>query len=255
MDNEYQLGSFVPRRPDSARPVIIIQARMNSTRLPGKVLLPLCGVPMVQGMLRRLSVLKERVPIILAISTHPNDTILMDVAATTGVAVIRGSEEDVLDRYVKAVASTSADTVVRLTADCPLSDPEMVDQALDLFYHLHVEYLSNSLRRTYPRGFDIEIMSRTALESAAREAVLHREREHVTPFIRNHPERFSQACFVSPEDFSSWRLTVDTKEDAEIVQHVLSKLGGSFTFETVKHVLEAHEEWRQINAHVQQKQD
>lgn len=255
MAEEYLLERSVPQRPPSSRPVIVVQARMSSTRLPGKVMLPLAGVPMVQRLLERLSSLKGNVPVILAISDKPSDTVMVPIAQSLGVRVFFGSEEDVLDRFASAVADVPADAIVRLTADCPLNDPAMVDRALDLFYHLGVDYLSNTLRRTYPRGFDIEIVSRSALMAAAREAKKVREREHVTPFILEHPERFRCACFIAKDDLSSWRLTVDTKDDAALVEKVLSELTGLFTYEMVRAVLLRHREWQRMNAHVQQKQD
>ncbi len=251
---EYSLAIPIPPRPSSARPVVIIQARMGSTRLPGKVMMPLNGVPMLQGMLKRLLVLQPRVPLILATTTQLRDQTLVDVAQKKGVAVFQGSEEDVLGRFAKAVATTSADAVVRLTGDCPLIDPTLIDAALDLFYHVPSEYLSNTLHRTYPRGFDIEIFSRSALERADQEAALPKEREHVTTYLISHPEKFSLANFALEEDLSAWRLTVDTEDDAALVALVLSHLGGSVSFERVRLLLRRHPEWRQMNAHVQQKQ-
>jgi spore coat polysaccharide biosynthesis protein SpsF len=255
MAEEYLLERSVPHRPSSSRPVILVQARMGSTRLPGKVMLPLAGVPMVQRLLERLSSLKSNVPVILAIPDKPADFVLVPVAQRLGVRVFSGSEEDVLDRFASAVAHDQVDAIVRLTADCPLIDPAMVDRALDLFYHLQVDYLSNTLHRTYPRGFDIEIVSRAAFMSAAREAKELRDREHVTPFILEHPERFTCACFIAKDDLSSWRLTVDTKDDVALVERVLSELTGPFSYEMVREVLLRHPEWQCMNAHVKQKQD
>jgi spore coat polysaccharide biosynthesis protein SpsF len=255
MEEEYTLTSTIPRRPASARPVVIIQARMGSTRLPGKVMLPMNGVPMLQGMLERLLCLQPHVPLLLATTTSPDDAVLAQVGERMGVLVFRGSEDDVLDRFAKAVATTPADTVVRLTADCPLTDPLMIDKALDLFYHVRPDYLSNTLRRTYPRGFDIEIFSREALEIASREAIHPREREHVTPYILTHSERFVLANFASAQDYSSWRLTVDTKEDFVLVERVLSALGKQGSFEMVTNLLDRHPEWQKMNAHVKQKQE
>jgi spore coat polysaccharide biosynthesis protein SpsF len=253
MAEEYVLRTPVPQRPPSSPSVIVVQARMGSTRLPGKVMLSLAGVPMVQRLLERLSSLKE--PVILAISNQPADQAMVPIARQFGATVFVGSENDVLDRFASAVASLPVKAIVRLTADCPLIDPGMVDSALDLFFHLHVDYLSNTLHRTYPRGFDIEIVSKEALVSAARDAKTPREREHVTPFILEHPERFRCACFVSSDDLSSWRLTVDTKEDAALIERILSELTEPFSYEMVREVLLRHPEWKHLNAHVKQKTD
>ena len=254
MASEYVLGETVPRRPPSSRPVIVVQARMGSTRLPGKVMLPLKGVPMVQRLLERLSSLKN-VPVVLATTELPADDCLGPIAQRSGVRLFRGSEEDVLGRFASAITGMSVDAIVRVTGDCPLTDPVMIDQALDLFYHLRVDYLSNTVHRTYPRGFDIEIISRTALMSAAEKARSRPEREHVTPFIYGRPKGFACVSFVAKDDMSSWRLTVDTKDDAELVERVLSELTGLFRYEDVREVLLRHPEWQQINAHVKQKQD
>jgi spore coat polysaccharide biosynthesis protein SpsF len=254
MEKEYSLNTDIPHRPASARPVVIVQARMGSTRLPGKVMMPMNGVPMLQGMLERLSSLQPAVPILLATTTLPHDQPLVEMARHSGVQVFRGSEEDVADRFAKAVATTPADTIVRLTGDCPLIDPSMVDTALDLFYHIHPDYLSNTLHRTYPRGFDIEIFSRKAIEIVAREAVSPRDREHVTKYIVSHPERFVLTNFAFAEDFSRWRLTVDTEDDFLLVELVLSNLGKTVSFERVKSLLFLHPEWQKMNVHVKQKQ-
>ena len=253
MAKEYILTDSIPRRPVSSRPVIVVQARMASTRLPGKVLRPLQGIPMVQRLLERLSSLGEAVPVILATTKHSTDSVLAALAHRCGVRVFRGSEEDVLGRFASAIADVPADAVVRLTADCPLIDSAMVDRALDLFYHLNVDYLSNTLHRTYPRGFDIEIISRTALLCADKEAQENKDREHVTPFIYEHPERFSCACFITEDDMSSWRLTVDTKDDEKLVDKVFLCATGPFRYEEIRTVLREHPQWQHINAHVKQK--
>lgn len=228
---------------------------MGSTRLPGKVMMLINGLPMLQGMLERLHQALPTSALLLATSTHPRDELLATMAESLGIRVFRGSEEDVLDRFASAVAHTSADVVVRLTGDCPLIDPTMVDRALDLFYHVLPDYLSNTLRRTYPRGLDIEIFSRKALEIAAREAVMPKDREHVTTYITAHPEKFFLANFALPEDLSAWRLTVDTEEDAALVRRVAADLKSSCSFNQLQQVLHLHPEWQAINAHVRQKQE
>jgi spore coat polysaccharide biosynthesis protein SpsF len=254
MEKEYSLYDFIPRRSPASRPAIIVQARMGSTRLPGKVMMLMNGTPMLQGMLERLISLQSFAILILATTQSPREQPLVDIASKLGVQVFRGSEEDVLDRYAQAVEDTPADAIVRLTSDCPLIDAAMIDKALDLFYHLHPDYLSNTLHRTYPRGFDMEIFSRKALEIAAKEAVLPSDREHVTLYVVSHPEQFHLVNFVSDEDLSQWRLTVDTKDDFTLVEQVLSNLGKKCTYAEIKTLLHTHPEWLKINAHVKQKQ-
>ena len=253
--DEYVLSPLIPRRDVSTHPIVIIQARMGSTRLPGKVLLPINGSPMLQGMVERLRSCKETPPIILATTTLKKDDVLADLAHKMGVSVFRGSEDDVLDRFAQAASSTSADSIVRLTADCPLIDPAMVDTALNLFYNARVDYLSNTIRRTYPRGLDIEIFTREALIRAAEKATLKGDREHVTQYIVHHPTLFHLGGFVTEVDLSSWRLTVDTKEDFAVVEHFLESLGSAVSFESIKKLVHLHPEWRKINEGVHQKRE
>ena len=236
-------------------PMIIIQARMGSTRLPGKVMIPVNGVPLLQGFLERLCILRPSIPIVLATTTSSSDNVVAALGNQVGVSVFRGSEEDVLDRYVQAVAPTSADVVIRLTGDCPLVDPAMVAAAVKLFEGLSADYLSNTIHRTFPRGFDIEVMKRAALEKAAREATLPADREHVTLYIIRHPKEFHLASFISVEDLSNWRLTIDTADDLKVVRFVLSNLQSPFSFDAVRALLHRHPQWRHLNAHVEQKKD
>ncbi len=242
---EYTLDEPIPHRPPHIQPLIILQARMGSTRLPGKVMMPLEGLPLVEGLLRRLTIL--HIPLILATSVAPKDNVLVEVARRCNIPVFQGSEEDVLDRFYQIVKGRHVDAVVRLTADCPLTDPVMVDRALDCFYQAGVDYLSNTLRRTYPKGFDIEIFKRSVLEETAANATSPYEREHVTPYIMTHSGRFRLANFAARDDWSSWRLTVDTKADYELVATVMAQLHGDTSYSAVKRVLRDHPDWRERN--------
>ena len=244
--HEYDIFAPVRKRSSETRPLIVVQARMGSTRLPGKILKEVEGKPLLRILMDRLRDVEKPFSLLVATTTLEKDDATVHCVERAGVSYFRGEEEDVLDRFWGASRTCSCDAIVRLTADCPLTDPWLVSKALDLFYSLNVDYLSNTLRRTFPRGFDIEIFKVSALVLSAREAHSPYEREHVTPYIVQHPEIFSQACFTSPEDFSGHRVTVDTVEDFSFVKKIVSLLGCSSrtcSFTTVEELLRQHPEW------------
>lgn len=231
---------------------------MGSTRLAGKVMLPIQGRPMLGILLSRLMSVFPPIPIIVATTILPQDDVIAALASSMGVELFRGDEEDVLHRFSSAISSKSSDCIVRVTSDCPLCDPRMLSRALDLYFHLGVDYLSNTIHRTYPRGYDIEIISRQALMTASQHATTHSEKEHVTSYIVRRPYQFSLANFISSENWSAWRLTVDTREDFELVEKIFSALGNETTasgWEEVQKLLRHHPEWRAINAAVVQKNE
>jgi spore coat polysaccharide biosynthesis protein SpsF len=219
-------------------------------------MLPIQGRPMLQVLLHRLLSMQPSIPVIVATTTLPQDDCIASLATSLGVEVFRGSQDDVLQRFVLAVASVKSDCIVRVTADCPLCDPYMIHQALDLYSHLDVDDLSNTIHRTYPRGYDIEIISRSALMTASASDTSVAEKEHVTLFVVSRPYQFSLANFITTENWSNWRLTVDTKEDFALVQKLFEVVGTdakSSTWECVRKVLHDHPQWRFINASVVQK--
>jgi spore coat polysaccharide biosynthesis protein SpsF len=257
MVNEYRLEEMVPKEGKRVSPLIVVQARVGSTRLPGKVLKPLIGRPMIEWLLQRLKRL-EPFPLFLATSEKIENQPLVVLAHKENVSAFQGSEEDVLDRFFQIVQKTTCDVVVRITGDCPLVDPEMIKSALLLFSSLsQVDYLSNTLKRTYPRGFDIEIIRREALEKAAKEATTPSDREHVTLYITSHPELFRLSNFVTEDDLSRWRLTVDTPEDFDLIERIFSHFSNDpliFSYMDVKKLLQKHPEWQKINSNILQKQ-
>jgi spore coat polysaccharide biosynthesis protein SpsF len=235
---------------------IIVQARMGSTRLPGKVLLSVLGRPLLDHLLDRLERVVSPHVTVVATTTLDEDDAIERICAARGVPVHRGSAEDVLDRYVSAAAAASASTVARVTADCPLIDPQIVDRVITTFGQSGCDYASNSLERTYPRGLDVEVLTRRALDEAGREAREPFEREHVTPFIYRHPERFRLCNLANDRAEGSERWTVDTPEDFALVSRIMTDLGddvASAGIDEVRAVLDAHPDWRRINAHVEQK--
>ena len=209
--------------------VAIVQARMGSTRLPGKVLMPIGGVPMIELLLTRLARSTEVDKIVVATSVDPQNDPLVEHVRALGHACERGSELDVLDRFVKAVSANPADIVVRITGDCPLVDPALVDEAIHAFKASGADYLSNTAPPTWPDGLDVEVFSAAALERAGREAHEAYDREHVTPYLRT-VGRFTQASLCNPEDWSSLRWTVDERADFEVISKVFHHFGTSAEF-------------------------
>lgn len=196
--------------------VAVLQARMSSRRLPGKVLAPILGKPMLWWEIRRICQAKRLDRLVLATSTEPEDDAI--VAAGLWPEVYRGSSADVLDRVW--CAARGAGHVVRLTGDCPLIDPQIIDRVIDLHLATGADYTSNTLTRTFADGLDVEVMTWAALDAAHAEATDLYEREHVTPFIYRRPERFTLRCFMNGKDESALRWTVDTAEDLEGVRGI-----------------------------------
>jgi spore coat polysaccharide biosynthesis protein SpsF len=207
---------------------VVVQARAGSTRLPGKVLMPLAGEPMLAFMLRRLAGVHADM-VVVATSREPQDDAVAAVAGDAGVAVVRGSERDVLSRFVDALDQHPAEVVVRLTADCPLVDPILVNEALAVSAEQAADYTSNTLVRTYPDGLDVEVVRASALRDADREATDPAEREHVTPFVYRRPERYRLAAVVGPEQLGRERWTVDTIDDLTRVREIVDRLTDPLT--------------------------
>ena len=178
--------------------VAVLQARTSSSRLPGKVLAEIAGVPMLLRQIERIRRSRRIDSLIIATSAESDDDRLAELCEKNGITCHRGSLNDVLDRVIGAVRASEASWVVRLTGDCPLTDPEVIDRVIAAAVdEPNVDYATNALEPTYPDGLDVEIVSREALETAWREATLPSEREHVTPFITSRPERFRK----SPKPF------------------------------------------------------
>ena len=204
----------------------VLQARMSSTRLPGKVMADVAGAPMILRQIERLGRAKRIDRIVAATSTDPSDDSLAAVLTLHGVPVHRGPLDDVLARYEGALhAFGPAEIVVRLTGDCPLADPRVIDATIALLIERRLDYAANTpAHRTYPKGLDVEVMRSEALLRAAREAADPYEREHVTPFLYRHPETFAQDFISQPRDEGEVRWTVDRPDDLEFVQAVYDGL-------------------------------
>lgn len=228
----------------------IIQARMSSTRLPGKVLLPLAGAPMLARQIERLQRARKLDQIMIATTTDPCDDAIVDLGEKLGLAVYRGSCDDVLDRYYQAATPLSPSYVVRLTADCPLCDWELIDALVDFGLERDCDYASNTIRPTWPDGLDAELVRFGVLEEAWREAASPVEREHATPFIIARPDRFSQAGLENDVDLSKLRWTVDEPRDYVFVAAVYDALypvNPAFTTADILQLLSERPELAEIN--------
>lgn len=193
--------------------VAIIQARMSSTRFPGKVLAPLAGLPLIVFMVRRVQLARQIDQLLVATSTDASDDPLVRVLAEYGISCFRGDLHDVLDRFYRAASAAGADHVVRLTGDCPLMDPYLIDKGLAELALGDADYVANVLPPSFPDGLDIECFTMAALETAWRAARLPSEREHVTPFIRNGKAGLRARGWQAVADLSALRWTVDHPDD------------------------------------------
>lgn len=235
--------------------VAIVQARTGSTRLPGKVLLPLAGRPILARVVERVRRARLVDEVVVATTVDPSDDAIVELAGREGWAVTRGSVEDLLDRYVEAARRHDAAVIVRITSDCPLMDPAIVDATIEGFVAAAADYASNSLAPpTYPRGLDVEVVARGALEQAWREDDRPDWREHVTPYLYRHPELFRLARIPGPEDRSELRWCVDTWEDYGLVRRIYDVLGaGEFGWRDVLALVDANPGWSDLNRDVVQK--
>ena len=236
----------------------IIQARMGSTRLPQKVTKNLAGEPVLVRGVNRVKRAKTIDEVIVATTVKPQDDVLVSLCAQYGWPCYRGSEDDVLDRYYQAACAHRAKVVVRITSDCPLIEPEIIDLVVQTYLDGQpgLDYVSNTLPpRTFPRGLDTEVMSFAALERAWQQDKDPAWREHVTPYIYRTPDQFNVRSVTSPRDYSDMRWTVDTPEDLEFVRRVYAHFGyDQFSWRDVLALLTQHPEWQEINRHVEQKQ-
>src|SRR5271154_85713 len=242
------------RQREHPKVVAIIQARIGSTRLPGKVLADIHGHPMLGHVVQRPRAAKTLDDVIVATTTQPADTAIAAFCREHSVTCFRGSENDVLDRYYQAALQHDAQTVVRITSDCPLIDPEIVDKTVQAFLVERPDYASNGVVRTYPRGLDTEVMTFQALELAWREALQPYERSHVTPYLYETPGKFRVLSVIADQDYSAYRWTVDTAQDLEFVRAVYARFESEgFLWRDVVRLLELEPELAAINGSVAQK--
>lgn len=241
------------------RVVCIIQARTGSTRLPGKVLKKICEKTVLEHTINRLKRVKNIDEIVIATTDKENDNKIVDEALDLGVEYFRGSEEDVLSRYYYAAKEYKADIVVRVTSDCPLIDWEVSENIIQ--YYLDnidsYDYVSNTIERTYPRGLDTEVFSFKALEKAFNESKLHRDREHVTPYIWDNSNIFKIYHYKNNVDYSELRWTLDTEEDFELISKIYNflypNICSEFKFGDILNLYNNYPELKNINSQIEQK--
>jgi spore coat polysaccharide biosynthesis protein SpsF len=239
--------------------VAIVQARVGSTRLPSKVLKDILGKPMLWHMLNRLGASNRIDNAVLAIPNSGQNDKLEQFANKFGFHSYRGSEDDVLSRYYEAAVKFSADVVVRLSSDCPLIDPRVTDKVIETHLNSDADYTSNTIRRTSPRGLDTEVFNFQVLKVACREASQTYEREHVTPYIYQHPDLFKLQSVEATGKLRrpDLRLTVDTEEDLKLIREIYQRLyreNQIFYTEDVIDLLDKQPELLAINAHVKQRE-
>lgn len=235
--------------------VIIIQARMTSTRLPGKVLKTVLGKPLLEYQIERLRRIKLADEIVIATTINDTDQPIVDFCNRLGLFYFRGSEDDVLARYYGAAKQYNADIVVRITSDCPVIDPDLCEEEINYFLENENQYDYVRLEQ-YPRGLDAEVFSFKVLEECFREATDKPDREHVTPFIYRHPERYRIKHMACDEDYSHHRWTVDTPEDFELVKRIIEELypfKKIFDYVDMLEILKKNPGWYYINEEVRQK--
>jgi spore coat polysaccharide biosynthesis protein SpsF len=230
--------------------LVILQARMTSTRLPGKVLKPILGKPMIIHQLERIARSSKIDRTIVATSSDPTDAPIVAACEAAGFPTFRGSLQDVLDRFYRASATFPSKHVVRLTADCPLTDPEVIDGIVAMHLDGHFDYTTNT---RFPDGLDVEVFTSAALADAWREATFPYDREHVTPFIRDNPRKFRLGDYVKgiDGDMSHHRWTVDEPADFEVVSRIYNALypvKPNFGMNDVLKVMEQNPDWKELNS-------
>ena len=229
----------------------IIQARMGASRLPGKVLMKSGnGIPLLYHVINQLRHCSKVKNLVIATTTNQEDDEIEKFADNNSVNVFRGSEKDVLDRYFQCAKKYSFSTIVRITSDCPLIDPQIVDKVIERFFSGNYDYATNTLIRTFPIGTDAEVFSFSALETAWKNAQLPSEREHVTPHLRNKGN-FKTINVENDTNISNLRLTVDRIEDFELINEILNNLSiNPIHLENILELFSRKPELIEINKHI-----
>lgn len=240
------------------RVVATIEARMGSSRLPGKVLMTALGEPMLMHLVRRLRTVPSIDNVIIATTCNSKDQPIVDFAQTAGVSCFRGSEDDVLARVIGAAESDGAEVLVEITGDCPVIDPDLVEQTIRMFFHHDVDYVSNCVVRSYPDGMDAQVMTVAALKDSARMTTDPLDREHVSRYIWQHPDRFRLAHLVAPPSlhWPELGLTLDEQGDYLLLKRLIETLGATnplFSCADMIHLLKANPAWLAMNSDVVRK--
>lgn len=237
----------------ASRTLAILQARMSSSRLPGKVMMEVNGKPMIYWQIKRILEAKSVNKLVVATSIDPTDDVLEDFLKANSVEVHRGSLDNVLSRFNGAADNYLCDALIRLTGDCPLVMPKLIDEMVERFYELDVDYLSNTLEPTFPDGLDVEILNPKALKMLESYKLEEKELEHVTYGVYTRPQIFKLSNFVNSFDQSSERWTVDHREDLDFIRAIFAEFLGSeqkFSYQEVCEFLAGHPKLKsQIGGH------
>jgi len=233
--------------------VAIIQARISSTRLPGKVLKKIEGKTILEHVINRVRAAKKLDEVIVATTVKKKDLEIVKLCANLGVSVFCGSEDDVLDRYYQTARLFKAEHIVRITSDCPLIDPMVIDKVIELYFKKNADYATNGMPETFPDGLDTEVFSFKTLKRAWENAKLSSEREHVTPYIRNNPNIFKIVNLKCNVDLKDKRWTIDEPEDFSFVKIIYKNLypkDSLFGMETILNYLRENPEIEKINKEI-----
>lgn len=238
--------------------VATIEARMTSSRLPGKVLLPALGRPLLAHLTQRLKAVPSIDEIVLATTTNATDDVLVEFARQDGVSVFRGNEDDVMARVIGAADSAGADVVIEITGDCPIIDPDLVEQTIRVFKRNRAEYCANSFISSYPDGMDAQVFTLAALKRSASMTDDPLDREHVSRHIVQHPELFSHLYLIAPPSlhWPGLGLTLDVPADYELIRKLIEHFGPDnplFGCGEIIRALRKNPQWLALNDSVQRK--
>lgn len=234
---------------------VIIQARMGSTRLPGKIMKKIEQKTVLEYVISSLEKSKFIQEIVIATTKNKEDDVIEDKVKKLGKKIYRGSQDNVLERYTFAARENKLDIVIRITSDCPLIDVNIVDSIISEFIDKKPDYISNTIKRTYPRGMDCEVFSINSLERAYTDAESDSDKEHVTPYIYKNQDKFKISNYCADEDNSKYRITLDVEEDFEVISFIIKEINNKrldFSYESVIKIIEDSKIYT-INQHVEQK--
>jgi spore coat polysaccharide biosynthesis protein SpsF len=235
--------------------ICVIQARMGSSRLPGKVLSPIEGASMLAHVVRRIKRARYVDQVVVATTVRSIDDAIEAECDQLGAACFRGNEHDVLDRYYEAARKFGAEIIIRVTSDCPLIDPDVFDRVVGTFESQRPDYCSNTVERTFPRGLDVEAFAMDTLARAWKESRRDYERVHVTPYLYRNPDKFRNIQVTDTTDRNLWRWTVDTADDLHFVREVYARLRSvpTFGWTDIIALVESDPSLPLLNQHIHQK--
>ena len=238
--------------------IATIEARMTSTRLPGKVLMEVCGEPLLLNLIQRLKEVRLIEEIVIATTTNTEDNAIEDLAKKAGASIYRGSEHDVLGRVLAAAESARGDIIVEITGDCPIIDIEIVDQAIRMYIYNDFDYVSNAVVRSYPDGMDVQVFSTKTLRKVALATQAPDDREHVSKYIYSNPSMFRLCHLVAPSNLTDPELglTLDEMKDYELIRLIIENLQEKnplFGWRDIQNLLRVKPDLRKINSSVKRK--